>query len=269
MPDVVFFFVAAGGWNRGGSCEGIKLGVSLWLWHNARLLFTAGVIVMADDISELAILKATEQPWQLLYQDEQLLVVNKPARLLTVPGRHPDNSDCLISRVQREFPQAQVVHRLDYDTSGLVILPLTKAALSDISKQFQARTVHKDYQALVSGMVNPAEGSINLPIAADPERRPLYKICQQSGKASLTHYRTLSFDQGLQQSRLLLSPVTGRSHQLRLHLSAIGHAILGDSLYAPKEVAAKAERLCLHAAFIEFNHPVTGERMQFSAAPEF
>lgn len=224
---------------------------------------------MADDISELAILKATSQPWQLLYQDEQLLVVNKPAMLLTVPGRHPDNADCLISRVQREFPQAQVVHRLDYDTSGIVILPLSKAALSHISKQFQARTVHKDYQALVDGIVTPAQGSIDLPIAADPARRPLYKICAQSGKASLTHYRTLSADEPLQQTRLLLSPVTGRSHQLRLHLSAIGHAILGDSLYAEKDVAAKAARLCLHAASIEFVHPSSGQQMQFSSAAEF
>ena len=224
---------------------------------------------MTTAVDELTVLTATTQAWQLLYQDEDLLVVDKPAMLLTVPGRHPANFDCLISRVQQQFPSAQVVHRLDYDTSGLVLLPLNKKALSELSKQFQARSIEKHYQALVGGELFPKTGSIDLPIAADAERRPLYKICQQSGKASLTDYRTLSFDQGLQQSRLLLSPVTGRSHQLRLHLSAIGHAILGDSLYAPKEVAAKAERLCLHAAFIEFNHPVTGERMQFSAAPEF
>ncbi len=224
---------------------------------------------MSDDISELAVLKATDQAWQLLYQDEQLLVVNKPAMLLTVPGRHPANADCLISRVQLEFPQAQVVHRLDYDTSGLVILPLSKAALSHISKQFQARTVEKQYQALVCGILEPANGSINLPIAPDEQRRPLYKICQQKGKVSLTHYQTLSTDPGLNQSRLLLSPVTGRSHQLRLHLSAIGHAIVGDSLYASKEVAQSSPRLCLHAAFIEFIHPLSGQKLQFSAAPEF
>ncbi len=226
-------------------------------------------ITMSEHIDQLAILTPTAQPWQLLYQDEQLLVVNKPAKLLTVPGRHPANFDCLISRVQAEFPQAQVVHRLDYDTSGLVILPLTKAALSHISKQFQARTVDKQYQALVSGIVTPANGSINLPIAADADNRPLYKICQQTGKASLTHYQTLNLDEKQAQSRLLLSPVTGRSHQLRLHLCSIGHAILGDTLYATPEVAALAERLCLHAAFIEFVHPVTLKTMQFSAAPEF
>jgi tRNA pseudouridine32 synthase/23S rRNA pseudouridine746 synthase len=189
--------------------------------------------------------------------------------LLTVPGRHPANFDCLISRVQQEFGQAQVVHRLDYDTSGLVILPLTKSALSHISKQFQARTIEKHYQALVHGVIKPAQGSIDLPIAADPERRPLYKICQQTGKASLTHYQTLSVDDSKQQSRLLLKPVTGRSHQLRLHLCSLGHAIVGDTLYATPEVAALSKRLCLHAAFIEFVHPVTLKTMQFSVAAEF
>lgn len=232
-------------------------------------MYQPDVIFMSDQIDQLAILTATKQPWQLLYQDEHLLVVNKPAMLLTVPGRHPANFDCLISRVQQEFVQAQVVHRLDYDTSGLVILPLTKAALSHISKQFQARTIDKQYQALVSGIVTPAHGSINLPIAADTERRPLYKICQQTGKASLTHYQTLSVDEQKGQSRLLLSPVTGRSHQLRLHLCSLGHAILGDTLYATAEVAALSERLCLHAAFIKFIHPVTLKSMQFSVAPEF
>lgn len=232
-------------------------------------MYQPDVIFMSDQIDQLAILTPTKQPWQLLYQDEQLLVVNKPAMLLTVPGRHPANFDCLISRVQQQFPEAQVVHRLDYDTSGLVILPLTKAALSHISKQFQARTIDKQYQALVSGILTPADGSINLPIAADPERRPLYKICQQSGKASLTHYQTLSVDAHKGQSRLLLSPVTGRSHQLRLHLCSLGHAIVGDTLYATPEVAALSERLCLHAAFIQFIHPVTLKSMQFSVDPEF
>lgn len=224
---------------------------------------------MSDQIDQLAILTPTTQAWHLLYQDEHLLIVNKPAMLLTVPGRHPANFDCLISRVQQEFPTAQVVHRLDYDTSGLVILPLTKAALSHISKQFQARTIDKHYQALVHGVITPAEGSIDLPIAADPDRRPLYKICRQTGKASLTHYQTLSVDENKQQSRLLLKPVTGRSHQLRLHLCSLGHAIVGDTLYATAEVAAMSPRLCLHAAFIEFVHPVTQKPMQFSATAEF
>jgi len=224
---------------------------------------------VTDSIESLTILTPTDESWQLIYQDEQLLVVNKPAMLLTVPGRHPANFDCLISRVQQQFPKAQVVHRLDYDTSGLVILPLTKAALSNISKQFQARTVHKQYQALVQGEVSPANGSIDLPIAADPIRRPLYKICQASGKPSLTHYQLLNYDNARDLSRVLLSPVTGRSHQLRVHLLSLGHPIIGDTLYGDAANIALSARLCLHAAAIEFCHPVTGKSLLFRAEAAF
>jgi tRNA pseudouridine32 synthase/23S rRNA pseudouridine746 synthase len=215
-----------------------------------------------SELDQLAIIPATNEAWGLLYQDDDLLIVNKPARLLTVPGRHPANRDCLISRVQLEFPQAQVVHRLDYDTSGLLVLPLNKQALSNISKQFQARTVDKTYQALVSGELT-GSGRIDLPIAADPARRPLYKICQTDGKPSTTLYQSLHYDKQLQQSRLDLSPVTGRSHQLRLHLASIGHAILGDEFYASPAVQQASARLCLHARLIKLQHPRDGRVLQF------
>ena len=211
----------------------------------------------------------TSEAWQLIFQDQHILVVNKPAMLLTVPGRHPANFDCLVTRVQQQFPSAQVVHRLDYDTSGLVILPLTKTALSHISKQFQARTVKKHYQALVQGNVSPVSGIINLPIAADAERRPLYKVCYQEGKASLTHYQTISYDERNDLSRLALSPVTGRSHQLRVHLLSIGHPIIGDTLYGDAENIALAPRLCLHAKTIEFMHPETGQTLEFETPAPF
>ena len=220
------------------------------------------------DITELAVLPATDQPFDVLYEDEQLLVVSKPAKLLTVPGRHPANKDCLISRVQREWPGATAVHRLDYDTSGIVLLPLTKRALSELSKQFQARTINKQYQAVVAGLLANEQGEINLPIAADPANRPLYKICD-SGKPSLTYYQVLKRDEASQQSRLLLTPVTGRSHQLRLHLQAIGHPILGDTLYGSQAVIAKAERLLLHACSISFKHPLTAEQIDLSNPAEF
>ncbi|WP_033425330.1 RluA family pseudouridine synthase [Arsukibacterium perlucidum] len=220
------------------------------------------------DITELAVLPATDQPFDILYQDEQLLVVSKPAKLLTVPGRHPANKDCLISRVQREWPGATVVHRLDYDTSGIVLLPLTKRALSELSKQFQARTINKQYQAVVAGLLANEQGDINLPITADPANRPLYKICD-SGKPSLTYYQVLKRDDAHQQSRVLLTPVTGRSHQLRLHLQAIGHPILGDTLYGNQAVIAKAERLLLHACSISFKHPLTAEQIDLSYPAEF
>jgi len=221
------------------------------------------------DISELAVLSATSEPFDILYEDEQLLVVSKPAKLLTVPGRHPANQDCLINRVQREWPSAMVVHRLDYDTSGIVLLPLTKRALSELSKQFQARTIDKQYQAVVTGVVQQKRGEINLPIAADPANRPLYKICAQTGKASLTQYQVLNRDSAKAQSRLLLTPVTGRSHQLRLHLLAIGHPIFGDTLYGTPEVMAKAERLLLHASFIRFQHPLSGEKISLDNPAQF
>lgn len=224
---------------------------------------------MTDTITELAILPATSEPYQLVYEDDVLLVVNKPAQLLTVPGRHPQNQDCLIRRVQREFPFAEVVHRLDYDTSGLVILPLTKRVLSDISKQFQARTVHKYYIAVVEGKLAKARGEIDLPLAADPDQRPLYKVCQQTGKPSLTRYQLLNYDSATEQSRVRLEPITGRSHQLRLHMLALGHAILGDTLYAPADVAAKSSRLLLHAESIRFVHPLSREVMEFSVPALF
>lgn len=223
---------------------------------------------MSAVLDDLAILPATNQAYDIHYQDDVLLVVSKPSHLLTVPGRHPQNRDCLISRVQREFPSAQVVHRLDYDTSGLVVLPLTKKALSDISKQFQARTVEKEYQALVKGHI-AASGEIALPIAADLDNRPLYKICQQTGKPSLTYYQRLDYNAQADTSLVLLKPVTGRSHQLRLHLSAIGHPILGDTLYAEAAIASASARLLLHAWQIEFKHPLTGKLLKVALPPPF
>lgn len=224
---------------------------------------------MSDASEELAILPATREPYALLYADDVLLVVNKPAQLLTVPGRHPANQDCLIRRVQREFPFAEVVHRLDYDTSGLLILPLTKRVLSHISKQFQARSVEKHYIARVHGKLTKASGVIDLPIAADTARRPLYKVCTQTGKPSVTRYRLLSYDTLNDSSRVQLEPVTGRSHQLRVHMLALGHAMLGDTLYAPADIAAKSARLQLHAEYIRFVHPLSGEILEFRAPATF
>jgi tRNA pseudouridine32 synthase / 23S rRNA pseudouridine746 synthase len=226
-------------------------------------------IVMNDNTEDLAILPASSEPYQIVYQDDVLVVVNKPAKLLTVPGRHPANQDCLIRRVQREFYTAEVVHRLDYDTSGLVVLPLTKRVLSELSKQFQARTVQKSYVAVVNGKLAKKNGVIDLPIVADAQQRPLYKICQQTGKPSVTRYQLLSYDSVSDQSRVQLQPITGRSHQLRVHMLALGHAMLGDTLYAPAQIAAKSPRLMLHASYIQFVHPLGGKVLEFTAAEPF
>ncbi len=226
------------------------------------------LIEMTDSFDDLAILTATSDAWQLLYQDEHLLVVNKPARLLTVPGRHPANRDCLLSRVQLEFPGASVVHRLDYDTSGLVILPLTKKALSAISIQFQQRQTKKLYQAVVAGELSQTQGQVNAALAPDPDNRPLYKI-DPNGKASQTYYRVLKTLPEQQASLVELEPVTGRSHQLRLHMKALGHVILGDPFYAPMELQNKTSRLMLHAWSLSFTHPVTEKAVTFQAEPDF
>lgn len=236
------------------------------LRHNSEVMGLEEY-VMSVAVEQLAILPASQEAYQILFQDDVMIVVGKPCHLLTVPGRHPENRDCLISRVQQQFPTAEVVHRLDYDTSGLVVLPLTKRALSDISKQFQARTVIKEYHAIVTGCIDTA-GEINLPIAADAENRPLYKICQQTGKPSLTYYKRIAYDASTDQSTVLLKPVTGRSHQLRLHLAAIGHAIVGDPLYAPL-AAPKSQRLLLHAWSLCLHHPVTKQPISVSLPPSF
>lgn len=219
-------------------------------------------------LNDLAILPATTEKWLLVYQDEHLLVVNKPAHLLTVPGRHPQNQDCLISRVQLEFPSASVVHRLDYDTSGLLVLPLTKKALTTISKEFQSRGTKKIYQAVVTGVPEPSEGTVDKAIAADADNRPLYKISAE-GKASVTHYKVLSLLPQQQASLVQLEPVTGRSHQLRLHMQSIGHAILGDPFYASQAQQQQSSRLLLHATVLEFTHPQSGLLMSFTAEPDF
>lgn len=226
-------------------------------------------ISMTDAIDTLARLEASSEDYKILYQDDILLVVDKPAKLLTVPGRHPDNADCLISRVQQEFLTANIVHRLDYDTSGIVIIPLTKRALSEISKQFQARTVQKHYIAIVDGLVTANSQRIDLALAADLANRPCYKVCSATGKASITELKVLARDTIKQQTRVQLTPITGRSHQLRVHMQAIGHPIVGDTLYAAKNIAAASSRLLLHATKIEFLHPLTAAVVSVTAAAAF
>ena len=224
---------------------------------------------MSKDPEALFILPPCDEQLTLLYQDEHLLLINKPHRLLSVPGRHPLNRDSVIARLQRDFPDASIVHRLDFDTSGIMVIPLNKASLSNISRQFQARQVNKTYVAVVDGLLETEQGTIDLPIAADQDNRPKYKICRQTGKPSVTEYRVLSHDPIANTTRVELHPVTGRSHQLRLHLQAIGHPIVGCEFYATEEALAKAPRLLLHATDIVFSHPVSGELVNGHSEPAF
>jgi tRNA pseudouridine32 synthase/23S rRNA pseudouridine746 synthase len=196
---------------------------------------------------------------RIIYRDDALLLVRKPDLLLSVPGRHPLNRDCMIARLQCDFPDALIVHRLDLDTSGILVLARSKAAQSALSRLFQERAVDKCYEAVVAGCVRDETGSIDLPIARDWERRPLQKICRDSGKAALTHFRVLA--RGPDWTRLRLQPVTGRSHQLRIHCREVGHPILGCDMYAPNEILGRAPRLMLHATRIAFAHPRSGRRL--------
>jgi len=205
----------------------------------------------------------------LIHADEALLVFDKPAGLLSVPGRGEARQDCAALRVQAQWPDALVVHRLDMATSGLLLFARGAAAQRALSLAFAQRTVAKRYLAIVAGLPKPAEGSIDLPLGADWPNRPRQQVDPVHGKPSLTRYRVLSHDASTGQSRVLLEPVTGRSHQLRVHLLAIGHPIIGDALYAPPPEAAASARLLLHASSLRLASPLDGASLQFDSPAPF
>lgn len=197
----------------------------------------------------------------IVYQDPDLLIINKPSGLLSVPGRGPDKQDCAIKRVLVSHPNARVVHRLDMSTSGLLMFALNHSTQVAINQQFQQRDINKRYIAIVDGVVKKKQGEIKLPLSCDWPNRPKQMVDVENGKASYTEYHCLHSDAKEQQSRLLLIPHTGRSHQLRVHCLAMGHVILGDALYASGQALIKAERLCLHAQTLNFFHPSSGEEL--------
>ena len=207
-----------------------------------------------------------------LYVDDTLLVFDKPSGLLAVPGRGADKQDCLAARVQARYPDALIVHRLDMATSGLMVMARGPAAQRELSKAFAARRVQKRYIAVVAGRLDaPPQGwgMIDLPISVDWPNRPLRIVDPLHGKPSLTRWRVLGYDESGTQTRVELEPVTGRSHQLRVHLRELGHPILGDALYAPPDVRDLATRLLLHAWSLGFVHPVTGKALVFESPSPF
>ncbi len=207
-----------------------------------------------------------------LYVDDTLLVVDKPSGLLAVPGRGADKQDCLSARVQARYPDALIVHRLDMSTSGLMVMARGAAAQRALSKAFAAREVTKRYIAVVAGRLETSQeewGVIDLPIIVDWPNRPLRIIDHQLGKPSITRWRVLGHDETAHTTRVELEPVTGRSHQLRIHLRELGHPILGDALYAPLDVQALATRLLLHAGSLRLVHPVTVEELAFQSPAPF
>jgi len=210
-----------------------------------------------------------------LYADDTLLLFDKPAGLLAVPGRGPDRQDCLSARAQTDYPDALIVHRLDQATSGLMLMARGTTAQRALSRAFAARAVGKRYVAVVDGVLNAPDnldgwGVIDLPIMIDWPNRPRRIIDPPHGKPSVTRWRVLARLPGTHPcTRVELEPVTGRSHQLRVHLSALGHPILGDELYAPPAVQALSGRLLLHACALEFAHPVKGEWLRFESTAPF
>ncbi|MCR6660587.1 MAG: pseudouridine synthase [Asticcacaulis sp.] len=195
-----------------------------------------------------------------------MLVAEKPAGLLSVPGRLPENKDCLVTRLQIDYPDALTVHRLDMATSGLIVFARGAEAHRTLSKAFADRRVSKRYIAVVAGRLE-GRGEVDLPLITDWPNRPRQMVDHKIGKPSLTRWRVLEAGEGT--TRVELEPVTGRSHQLRVHMMAIGHPILGDVFYAPQEIEALSPRLRLHAECLSLPHPISGETMDFRSPAPF
>ncbi|HSD36933.1 MAG TPA: pseudouridine synthase [Rhodocyclaceae bacterium] len=205
----------------------------------------------------------------VVHDDNSVIVVNKPSGLLSVPGRGDDKQDCMASRVQADFADALIVHRLDMETSGLLVFARGATAHRALSHAFESRQVGKQYIAVVDGRLDTSSGEVNLPLICDWPNRPLQKVDHEVGKPSLTRYTVLEHDAETDTTRVALEPVTGRSHQLRVHMLSLGHAILGDMLYASEAVQKKSSRLLLHACFLSLPHPASGTPISFSSKAGF
>jgi tRNA pseudouridine32 synthase/23S rRNA pseudouridine746 synthase len=201
----------------------------------------------------------------IVSQDDDILVLNKPSGLLSVPGK--EHADCLQARARRVFPTATVVHRLDMATSGLMVMALNKPAHRHISKQFELRETTKTYQAIVFDTVQQDSGEINLPLICDWPNRPKQMVDHEQGKKALTRWQVL--ERKNNTTRVELKPVTGRSHQLRVHMLSMQHPILGDSLYAQGQALEMADRLNLHAMTLSFRHPVSEQTLRFESQVPF
>ncbi|MCV2881945.1 RluA family pseudouridine synthase [Actibacterium sp. XHP0104] len=207
-----------------------------------------------------------DTPLDILHHDHAILVVNKPAGLLSVPGRGEHLADCLITRIQAVFPEALLVHRLDRDTSGVMVFALTPDAQRNLGRQFENRQVKKTYVARVSGRLEPKTGTVDLPLIVDWPNRPLQMVDHENGKPAVTDWRVMRYEEDA--TRVRLYPQTGRSHQLRVHMLAQGHPILGDPFYATGP-AREAPRMMLHAESLRIRHPDGGVGMTFSAKAPF
>lgn len=206
-----------------------------------------------------------------VYRDNHILVINKPSGLLSVPGNRPEYFDSAMTRVQKKYGFTEPAHRLDMATSGILLFALSKVAEKELKRQFREREPKKHYIALLWGKLGEKvgdTGEMNFPLICDWENRPRQKICYEHGKKAITHYEVLEYLPN-NTTRVKLTPITGRSHQLRVHSLALGHPILGDKFYANPLAKSLAPRLCLHAESLTITHPITGERMTFTTEAEF
>ena len=209
-----------------------------------------------------------QQPLMIVYEDDDLVVIDKPAGLLSVPGRLPEHQDSAYLRVVEKFPNAKITHRLDMATSGILMFTKHRDAEVAVSKMFQARTVKKNYIALVQGRLEGA-GSVNEPLITDWENRPRQMVHYELGKPAQTLYQGLSYDDAQAVSRVLLTPITGRSHQLRVHMMHIGHPITGDKIYHPNAAQSPLKRMALHASYLAFIQPLSGKAVEINGNVPF
>ncbi|NRB40268.1 MAG: RluA family pseudouridine synthase [Pseudomonadales bacterium] len=206
---------------------------------------------------------------EILFQDEDILIINKPSGLLSLSGKNPLNKDSVHYRLRQQFPDCLMVHRLDLGTSGLMVVALNKAANAHLNKQFQNREVKKTYIAVLDGHLKEAAGFIQAAIAKDPPNFPRMQICLDTGKPAVSQYQVLEMLQAPARTRVLFTPETGRTHQLRIHSLEIGHAILGCDLYGDERTLKLAPRLLLHAFSLSFQHPVSAEALSFECECSF
>lgn len=209
-----------------------------------------------------------QDPLHILYEDDDLVIIEKPAGLLSVPGRLPEHHDSAYLRVLAKFPHAKITHRLDMATSGILMFAKHRDAEVAVSKMFQARCVTKQYEALVQGKLL-GQGEVTAPLIVDWENRPRQMVHEQLGKPSRTLYQAASYDETQDISRVILTPITGRSHQLRVHMMHIGHPISGDQIYHPRWQDNLLNRMALHASQLSFVQPLSGEMLEIRCVVPF
>ena len=209
-----------------------------------------------------------QQPLSIIYEDDDLIIIDKPAGLLSVPGRLPEHQDSAYLRLLEKYPHAKITHRLDMATSGILMFAKHRDAEVAISKMFQSRTVTKRYVALIQGQLND-QGSIDVPLITDWENRPRQIVHFELGKSAKTLFQVLQYHEEHDMSRVLLTPITGRSHQLRVHMQYIGHPIMGDKLYHPEPGGFYLKRMALHASYLAFQQPLSKDLIEINMAIPF